>query len=349
MVPSAFVTLDKMPLNVSGKLDRKQLKTIPVVFEELVKEDPINDTERMICSVFAKTLNVENVGRNESFFDMGGTSIDMISALSQKEMKNISASQFIANATPKKLAELMSSGKNAISENLDVLRGVEISDKAMFVVPYAGGDATSFAKFVDTMSKMLPDISIYNIDYLHSYEECEKVADLMAEIAENRDLYIYSHCAGTAVALQIINILEEKGVNIANYIVGGYIPPKKPAKKNGWNKVSDKKIKSKLLSAGAPLEKFNDQQNYNMIGRFRKDTDFMVWYHYYNAKKINAKTDVVISKTDIFTRNYNEAETLWRNSAPRLNKVHFIKTDSHYFQADNSDALVRIIADIIGR
>jgi hypothetical protein len=75
----------------------------------------------------------------------------------------------------------------------------------------------------------------------------------------------------------------------------------------------------------------------------------MVWYHYYNAKKINAKTDVVVSKTDIFTRNYNEAETLWRNSAPRLNKVHFIKTDSHYFQADNSDALVRIIADIIGR
>ena len=348
MVPSAFVALEKMPLNASGKLDRKQLKMIPVVFEEVVKEDPINDTERMICRIFAKTLKVDNIGRNESFFHMGGTSIDMISVLSENEMKNVSAAQFIANPTPKKLAELMDSGKNAISENFDVLREVEGSNKAMFVVPYAGGDATAFAKFVDSMSKVLPDISIYNVDYLHSYEECEKVADLIAGIGESHKLYIYSHCAGTAVALQIINILEEKGVKIANYIVGGYIPPKKPSNKNGWNKVPDKKIKRKLLSAGAPLEKFNDQQNYNMIGRFRKDTDFMVWYHYYNAKKISVQTDVVISKTDIFTRNYKEAESLWRLSAPRFNKVHYITTDSHYFQSDNSESLVKIIAEIIG-
>lgn len=85
-----------------------------------------------------------------------------------------------------------------------------------------------------------------------------------------------------------------------------------------------------------------------MIGRFRKDTDFMVWYHYNNAKPISVQTDVVLSKTDIFTKNYNEAEKLWRKGAPRFNRVHFITTDSHYFQSENSDVLVRIIADIIG-
>lgn len=112
-----------------------------------------------------------------------------------------------------------------------MLRDVPGSKKAMFVVPYAGGDATAFAKFVESMSKTMPDVSIYNIDFLHSYDECKKVADLIAEIGENRELYIYSHCAGTAVALQIINILEERNINFANYIVGGYILPKKPSVK----------------------------------------------------------------------------------------------------------------------
>ncbi len=349
MVPSAFVMMDKMPLNASGKLDRKQLKALPVVFDEYIKEEPVNDVERIVCRIFEKILKTENVGRNESFFDLGGTSIDMISALSENEMKEISASQFIANPTPEKLAELMNRGEKTTYENFAVLKGVMNSEKALILVPYAGGDATAYAKFVDLMAKKKPEMSIYYVDYLHSYEECEKVADIIAEIGKTQELYIYSHCAGAAVALQIINILEDKGVDISRYITGGYIPPKKAPKKNGWNKAPDKYIEKKLVSAGAPLESFTDSQTKDMIDKFRKDTDFMTWYHHNNSKKINAVTDAVISKTDLFTKNYKEAETLWKNSAINFNQVHFIETDSHYFQSDNSAALVEIIIDVLDK
>ena len=53
------------------------------------------------------------------------------------------------------------------------------------------------------------------------------------------------------------------------------------------NMVSDKNIKKKLVSAGAPLESFTDSQTKDMIDKFRKDTDFMTWYHYNNSKKIS--------------------------------------------------------------
>ena len=86
-----------------------------------------------------------------------------------------------------------------------------------------------------------------------------------------------------------------------------------------------------------------------MIDRFRKDTDFMTWYHYNNSKKVNVMTDIVISKTDIFTKNYKDAEKLWKNSASNFNKVRFIETDSHYFQSDDSDALVEMVIDVIGK
>ena len=349
MVPSAFVMMDKMPLNASGKLDRKQLKALPVAFDENIKEEPINDVERTVCRIFEKILGVENVGRNESFFDHGGTSIDMISALSENEMKEISASQFIANPTPEKLAELMNRGEKTTYENFAVLKGVMSSEKALILVPYAGGDATAYAKFVDLMAKKKPDMSIYYVDYLHSYEECEKVAEIIAEIGSNKELYIYSHCAGAAVALQIINILEDKGVNISRYITGGYIPPKKASKKNGWNKAPDKYIEKKLVSAGAPLKSFSKEQTKEMIDKFRKDTDFMTWYNYSNAKTINAVTDSIISKTDVFTKNFEDAEKLWKNCATNFNRVHFIETDSHYFQSDNSEALIEIIISIMGK
>ncbi|MBQ8766329.1 MAG: hypothetical protein IJZ16_05935, partial [Clostridia bacterium] len=347
MVPSAFVIIDEMPLNASGKLDRKHLKTLEVVFEESVKEKPVNETEKMICEAFERILHREDVGRNESFFSLGGTSIDMISILSENQFSNVTASQFIANSTPEKLAKLMTGVKKANSKNFDVLRDVPNSQKALIFVPYAGGDATAFAKLVDSIAKKKDEISIYNVNYLRSYEECEKVADLIAEIEKTQEIYIYSHCAGTAVALQLINILEANGVRVAHYVSGGYIPPARPSKKNFWNSVSDKHIRKRLVSAGAPLEKFSDEQNHSMIDNFRKDTDFMTWYHYKNAKKIKVRTDVVISKTDPFTKNYKDAEKLWKRTADNFNKIYYIESDSHYFQSKNSDLLAEVIINVI--
>jgi surfactin synthase thioesterase subunit len=233
-------------------------------------------------------------------------------------------------------------------ENFAVLKDVKNSRKMLVLVPYAGGDATAYAKFVDLMAKKKPDMSICYVDYLHSVEDCKKVADIIAEESKNKELCIYSHCAGAAVALQIINILEENGINVSRYITGGYIPPKKAPKKNGWNTVSDKNIKKKLISAGAPLDSFTDSQTKDMLDKFRKDTDFMTWYHYNNAKAISTVTDSIISKTDVFTNNYKDAEKLWRGSAVNFNDVHFIETDSHYFQSDNCDVLVEMIINILG-
>ena len=348
MVPSAFVMLDKMPLNASGKLDRKYLKNIPVVFEDdFIKEKPVTETEKMVCHLFESVLHVEEVGRNESFFSLGGTSIDMIAVLSESEMKNISPAQFIANPTPEKLAEILIEDKLSLTEGVEVLRDMPSAEKVLVVVPYAGGDATAYARFVESMSNESTGMAIYYVKYLRSYDECQKVAETLAQIGKDKKMYIYSHCAGAAVAMQLINILEENDVEISHYIAGGYIPPKKAPKKNGWNTVSDKQIKKRLLSAGAPLDNFTDEQNFNMIDNFRKDTDFMTWYHYRNSKKINVRTDVVISKTDPFTKNFKVAENLWKSSANNFNKVHFIETDSHYFQSDECEILVDMILKII--
>ncbi|MGQ5696463.1 AMP-binding enzyme, partial [Rhodococcus erythropolis] len=60
MVPSQFVVLDALPLNASGKLDRKLLPE--PVFEVAVFRAPVTAVEEIVASVFAEALGVDRVG-----------------------------------------------------------------------------------------------------------------------------------------------------------------------------------------------------------------------------------------------------------------------------------------------
>ena len=350
MVPSKFQFIEKLPLNQSGKLDRKALKNIKVAFDSVtIKEEPVTDTEKLLCGLFQDILGIDFVGRNESFFNLGGTSLDMIAILSENELQNIPSADFIANPTPEKLAKLIDGGNIPDSDGFYTLRNVIGSNKALILLPYAGGDASAFAALTKTLETLAPKLSIYYIDYLRSYEQCKIVADKINELSKTKEINIYSHCAGTAVALQLINILEEQDVNVANYITGGFIPPAKPSKRNSWNYTLKSSIQRKLIKAGAPIEKFSAESNYNMVEKFRKDTDFMTEYFYKRVTPINANTSVIISKTDIFTQNYETAEKMWKTLANNFDKLYYIDSDSHYFQTEKSEQVAQIIIDTIAQ
>lgn len=96
MIPIYFVHLDQMPLNASGKLDRKKLAGEPApkwkdnVFNAQGDHSEITD---MICDVFREALHLENtkfIGKNDSFFDLGGDSISGMEAVYLMERRGYS-------------------------------------------------------------------------------------------------------------------------------------------------------------------------------------------------------------------------------------------------------------------
>ncbi|MFL6257211.1 MAG: condensation domain-containing protein, partial [Pyrinomonadaceae bacterium] len=75
MIPSAFVTLDALPLTPSGKLDRKALPEAGVAQAESEFVAPRTATEEVLAGIWAEVLRVERVGVEDNFFELGGDSI----------------------------------------------------------------------------------------------------------------------------------------------------------------------------------------------------------------------------------------------------------------------------------
>jgi acyl-CoA synthetase (AMP-forming)/AMP-acid ligase II len=76
MVPSAFVMLQQLPLNSSGKLDRRALPAPSLAaYATCEYVAPEGQAEEMLASIWRDVLRVECVGRNHDFFQIGGNSL----------------------------------------------------------------------------------------------------------------------------------------------------------------------------------------------------------------------------------------------------------------------------------
>ncbi|HEX6355903.1 non-ribosomal peptide synthase/polyketide synthase [Actinophytocola sp.] len=83
MVPSAFVALDELPLNTSGKLDRAALPAPDFGAGRTGYTEPRTEVERALAQVWADVLGLERVGVQDNFFGLGGDSILSIQVVSQ--------------------------------------------------------------------------------------------------------------------------------------------------------------------------------------------------------------------------------------------------------------------------
>ncbi|NDV10767.1 amino acid adenylation domain-containing protein, partial [Rhodococcus sp. IEGM 248] len=87
MVPSVFVTLDRMPVSVNGKIDRRALPAPTPLNRQF--RPPVTPTEQTIADVFTDVLGVDRVGVDESFFALGGDSIVAIQLVSRAKARGV--------------------------------------------------------------------------------------------------------------------------------------------------------------------------------------------------------------------------------------------------------------------
>lgn len=85
MIPSYFVTIESLPFSASGKVDRDRLPD-PEEDIDALKEDfapPQTATEQVLADIWSNVLKTRQIGRDDSFFDIGGDSLTIVSVMAQ--------------------------------------------------------------------------------------------------------------------------------------------------------------------------------------------------------------------------------------------------------------------------
>ncbi|RTZ24052.1 non-ribosomal peptide synthetase [Vibrio penaeicida] len=82
MVPATFNQIEAIPLTLNGKLDRRVLPE-PEWVGSNGYVAPESELEIALCDIWSQVLGLERVGVHDSFFQIGGNSINAIKVISQ--------------------------------------------------------------------------------------------------------------------------------------------------------------------------------------------------------------------------------------------------------------------------
>ncbi|MGE7908212.1 amino acid adenylation domain-containing protein [Lysinibacillus xylanilyticus] len=116
MIPSIIHTVSKMPVNLNGKVDKKQL--INKLSQESIEKPLVtfeNEIERELCDIWKKVLDYNDINRESNFFSVGGHSLKIMELQFEIENKfqvKIPTNLLFSNQLLKEQALLISFGNS---------------------------------------------------------------------------------------------------------------------------------------------------------------------------------------------------------------------------------------------
>ncbi|MCP4990322.1 MAG: non-ribosomal peptide synthetase [Colwellia sp.] len=116
MIPGFFVKMDKFPLNLHGKIDRKALpKPEDLLYQNIGYQEPEGEIETNLSNILGEIIGLKRVGVNNTFTELGGDSLSAIRTVSrifQTFGVDIPFQDIFPNGTARTLANIISNTKH---------------------------------------------------------------------------------------------------------------------------------------------------------------------------------------------------------------------------------------------
>jgi amino acid adenylation domain-containing protein len=207
MLPSAFVTLDALPLTLNGKIDRKTLPTPERPVQKSNFDAPRTESEKILAGIWAELLGLESVGMEDDFFELGGHSLLALRMLARAEQRfgiRFKIQDLVEKRTIRRIAATYADSLIASSSNGVVLLREGDLQHPLFCLPGLGGVSLQYQAVA---AKMKTGRAIFAIE-LHELGLTDAVLESIID-------------TGAAIARRIREVQAHGPYSILGYSYGG--------------------------------------------------------------------------------------------------------------------------------
>ncbi|OUD11718.1 non-ribosomal peptide synthetase [Thioflexithrix psekupsensis] len=220
MIPVAYVSLARLPLNANGKVNRAALPD-PVL--SLVKSEvvaPRTLLEKQLAAAWSKVLNRDAIGVHDNFFDLGGHSMLALRLMSHIEKQTgQKASLSLLFQTPT-IAGLAAAMGGESKQELTAIQAVQTSGKNP---PLFFLSAPHYARALsNAMGSEQPfyGLNIFAFqdmpeDELTMQVVAQRFVKEMKQIQATGPYFIGAYCGDARIAMAVVHHLSELGEPIA--------------------------------------------------------------------------------------------------------------------------------------
>ncbi|MEU5949326.1 amino acid adenylation domain-containing protein [Micromonospora sp. NPDC047465] len=374
MVPSAFVTLDALPLSPNGKLDRRALPA-PVVTREasVALVEPRDDTERLLAGIWSEVLGVDTLGIDDDFFDLGGHSMlatQVVAKIRKAEHggRPVGVMDLFQQRTIRELAAFMSGSAEADGPRrllYELTKPIPAAKRVLsyVCVPYGGGSAIVYQPLADALpaghalwSLAIPghDVGLSE-DGLPFDELTSRVAEEILERVEG-PIALYGHCGvGSAIVAEVARKVEAAGRNLEALYIGAMFPFARPkgafaTLRNRLEQLrSNRHYASWLKSMGVDTDELDPEQADRIISNMRADSraseEYFTGLLDRQAAKLRVPIISVVGSEDPVTDYHTERYAEWQFLSDTLGLV-VLDQAGHFFLKYRAEELAEIVTRV---
>jgi amino acid adenylation domain-containing protein len=230
MQPSAIITMDKLPLTMSGKIDESALPTKnhqPIKSGYLAKED-----ERMLAQAWKEVIGAAPQMRETDFFEMGGDSLSamaLIGIVRQRFNVRMTLGTFYSHSALggmiDRIRELINQGGGDLGELewnslVEIQPGQPTQTPLFLVHGIGGGILWGYRNLTKLLPRGLPVIAVSSRanDDLPEFETLdEMLVQYMKDLRQRQPVGPYrlgGYCLGGNIAHEMACLLEAEGEEV---------------------------------------------------------------------------------------------------------------------------------------
>ncbi|MFD8446775.1 amino acid adenylation domain-containing protein [Streptomyces globisporus] len=219
MIPSHFTELPALPLTPNGKVDTTALPAPRAEAGDRPHEEPVTLYEVSVARHWKTLLGREQVGLEDDFFELGGSSIKLIELLHHLRTEfgiGVPVSRLYQVTTLHGMAATVQDVLlGASAEELPSLTFNAGQHPVLFCFPPAGGHGLVYRG----LAAQLPDHRVIGFNYVPGDDKVARYADLIQAEQPEGPCLLLGYSLGGNLAFETAKELERRGRRVAHVVI----------------------------------------------------------------------------------------------------------------------------------